>query len=517
MEADGVTTEAGEEAAEARLAAEAPTELRTRMVSVSPLLQAFFQEPAAAGWLRRFAAECGVSELMLLDPHAWIPESFYYGILARIQDTVPNAVEAVRAAARQGFTQQTLGTFHTVIRAFSTPRMAYQAYSQYLNRIQAIGRYEGLRIGQCSAAIRYESRRETAFAALDCAYRMGALEAVPTVFGLPPARVESLACICQGDAECVYEIAWDTPRKLDWWYALVAMVAMGSAGVALLSLAGVFGTAAGHYAGGGLLLATGGWFWGVRNKWHRRWEQAEHLVVEQRLSIQKELANLWEKHEEILRQVRNEERIRKIFQKYVPGAVVERVLKYAGRVRSQGTQVHATILFADLVGFTSFAESVAPTEVLTTINTYLGRFSEVVFAHGGVVDKFMGDAVMALFGVLEAAPCHTQYAVKAALDMLDAVEEINQRSGQQFQLRIGIHTGLVVAGHVGSRERVAFTVMGDAVNLASRLQSEALAGTILVSEAVREASAECGTFTFQGAHVVKGRTQATPMYRVVRK
>jgi class 3 adenylate cyclase len=486
------------------------------MVTVKPLLQAFFHEPAAARWLRRFAAECGVSELMLQDPHAWIPEPFYYGVLTRIQATVPDPLEAVRVAAHQGFTQQTLGTFYTLARAFSTPRLAYQAYSHYLNRIQAIGRYEGLRIGQCSAAIRYTANRATDCAALDCAYRRGALEALPTVFGLPLARVETTACICQGDGECVYEIVWGTPRTVVWWPALLVLMAMGGAVGVGLSWAGVIGLLSGCCAGGALLLAAGCGYWWVQNQWRRRWEHAEVLVAEQRLSIQKELANVWEKYEESLHLARKEERIRRIFQKYVPAAVVERVLKSAGRVRAQGTQVHVTILFADLVGFTAFAESAAPTEVLATINTYLGRFSEVVSAYGGVVDKFMGDAVMALFGVMEADPRQSQNAVQTALDMLEAVEEINRQTGQQFQVRIGVHAGMVVAGHVGSRERVAFTVMGDAVNLAWRLQSEAAAGTILVSEAVREASAGCGTFTFQGAQVVKGRTQPTPMYRVVR-
>ena len=490
-------------------------ELRTRMVTVSPLIHAFFQEPGPAAWLRRFAGECGVSEMLLLDPHAWIPEVFYYGILSRIQDTVPDPVKAVREAAHQNFSYKAIGTFYTLARAFGTPRLAYYYYSDYLNRIQAIGRYELMRLGQLSATIRYTSKRKTRCEAVDCAYRLGALEALPTVFGYPLARVESVACASHGDADCVYEISWVSPRKILWWPTLIGVVLLGFTCAKVLSWLGVQLSPA-CCAIALSLIGLGGWFWWAQKGWRRRLEHAEKLVVEQQRSIQQELVNLWEKHEETVRRVREEERLRRIFQLYVPRPVVENALKQEGHVRSRGSNVQATILFADLVGFTTYAESSSPTDLLETINLYLGRFSEVISVSGGVIDKFMGDAIMALFGVIEPDPQHARQAVQSALAMLDALDEINCRTGHKFQLRIGINTGPVVAGHVGSRERVAYTVMGDTVNVARRLESQADSGMILVNESVKDACGDAFAFEFVSESVVRGRKVATRMYSVVR-
>ena len=499
----------------ARKETEARGELRTRLVSVRPLVLAFFQESPNSEWLARFAAECGVSAVTLMDPHAWISESFYYGILERIQAVVPNPTEAVRSAAHKGFTQQSLGTFYTVARAFGTPRMAYQYYPHYLNRIQAIGRYEAVHVGPASATLRYARQRITRCESVDCAYRLGALEALPTVFGLPLARVEHLACVCHGDADCLYRISWTPSLHKFRWGTLLAVLVTGGAIATFLPKIGVPASLE-VYAVVGSLLSLGCWLVNLKKTWQHRLEEANELVAEQRASIQRELGNLWEKHEEALQRAREEERIRRIFQKYVPPTIVENVLKQEGQIRLRGTSVHATILFSDIVGFTAYAETADPAEVLKAINTYLGKFSEVVSAHDGVVDKFIGDAVMALFGAIDPDPQHLRQAIRTAMDMMDSLAELNQRTGCAFQLRIGIHTGPMVAGHVGSQERVAFTVMGDTVNLAQRIEIEAAPGTILVSEAVRDACANEFTFEFQQDCIVRGRKSATRMFRLIR-
>jgi adenylate cyclase len=135
--------------------------------------------------------------------------------------------------------------------------------------------------------------------------------------------------------------------------------------------------------------------------------------------------------------------------------------------------VEATVLVSDMRGFTSLAETRPPEEVLELLNRLQGSLAACVKKHGGVVDKFMGDGMLAVFGAPEPLPDHAERAILAARDIRQAVREINDASPRSIPLRIGIgiHSGSLVAGCLGGGERLEFTVVGDAVNTASRLES----------------------------------------------
>jgi adenylate cyclase len=149
------------------------------------------------------------------------------------------------------------------------------------------------------------------------------------------------------------------------------------------------------------------------------------------------------------------------------------------------------VLFSDIRGFTAIAESLPPTEMANQLNEYFGVMVECVFRHDGALDKFIGDAIMAYWGVPDAGQHDAGRAVAAALDMQCALESLNARWAAEgrplLSVGIGIHAGEAFVGNIGSPRRLEFTLIGDTVNVANRLCRLAGGGEIVVSDAVRDA------------------------------
>ncbi len=159
--------------------------------------------------------------------------------------------------------------------------------------------------------------------------------------------------------------------------------------------------------------------------------------------------------------------IRSVFGKYVPEKVVEAIVEGHGHLAPQHTT--ATILFADIESFTTTAESLPPDQVVQMLNEYYPAVIEPIGRHGGIVNQFQGDGMLVTFNVPVEDPDHAANAVKAAVGMQEAMRD-RTFAGVRLRSRIGINTGPVVAGNVGSGDRVNYTVIGDAVNLAARLE-----------------------------------------------
>ena len=164
------------------------------------------------------------------------------------------------------------------------------------------------------------------------------------------------------------------------------------------------------------------------------------------------------------------------------------------QARSWETQ-DATIVMADIRGFTARSESYSPQVVMETLNRYLSRMSEVAVANGGTIDKFMGDAVMLLFGLPTPAPDDARRAVTCAVQMQIAMEEMNLENREldlpALYMGVGINTGKVIAGTLGSKLHSEDTVVGNAVNIAARIESFSLRGQVLISESTYQ---RCGDF-----------------------
>jgi class 3 adenylate cyclase len=220
--------------------------------------------------------------------------------------------------------------------------------------------------------------------------------------------------------------------------------------------------------------------------------------------------------------LREREKIRETFGRYVDESVAATILRRQGegaRIsgRVAGETAEATILFTDIAGFTTIAEYLTPAELVGALNDYLETVLEPIRAHGGVVNTFIGDGLFASFNMPLACEGHAMAAVRAAIDIQRAVgSRTFGDQGVALNTRIGISTGQVIGGDVGTGRRTSFTLLGDTVNLAARLEElNKQHGTrILVSESTREACGECFAFNALGSVQVRGRSETIAVYAI---
>lgn len=179
--------------------------------------------------------------------------------------------------------------------------------------------------------------------------------------------------------------------------------------------------------------------------------------------------------------------LRTAFGKYVSADLVDEIIANQGQLKLGGERRELTVLFCDLTGFTTLCENLSPEAVADVVNLYANEMTRVIMDHGGTVDKFIGDSVMAFWGAPLADPGHAVHAVRAAMAMQKAMESLQARflamGTQRLTLRIGIHSGPAIVGNMGSDLRFEYTALGDTVNLASRLEgaNKVYGTTILVS------------------------------------
>jgi class 3 adenylate cyclase len=193
----------------------------------------------------------------------------------------------------------------------------------------------------------------------------------------------------------------------------------------------------------------------------------------------------------MLEGLRQRDLIRNTLGRYVSPEVARALLESPGGLRLGGRKRDVTIVMSDLRGYTGFAERGDPEAVMAVLNRYLGRMADIVIAHGGTVNEFIGDAIFAIFGAPLEHPDHTERAARCALAMQSAMAEINAAHAAaglpRFDMGIGVHTGEAVVGNVGSEQRAKYAAVGNAVNIAARIERVTAGGQILVSAETRAA------------------------------
>lgn len=211
----------------------------------------------------------------------------------------------------------------------------------------------------------------------------------------------------------------------------------------------------------------------------------------------------------------NLDKLKSTFKKYVSKQIVDQLLENDDMLNLGGQEQEATILFSDIRGFTSMSESMPPNEVVETLNEYFNLMIEIIFKYNGTLDKIIGDALMVIYGAPNSTEKDTENAVLTAIEMQEKLIEFNQQriihSKMPITIGIGINRGKVISGNIGSRQQMNFTVIGDSVNLASRLCSVAKADEIIVSDAVWKQIKTNKIFKNRKLNPVKVKGKAKPI------
>jgi adenylate cyclase len=216
-----------------------------------------------------------------------------------------------------------------------------------------------------------------------------------------------------------------------------------------------------------------------------------------------------------------EEKKRERLGRFLSPQVTQRILNASD---SQGAALgvpevkDVSILFADIVGFTTMSEKMSPAAVALLLNDYLSRMTDVIFKYDGTLDKYIGDAIMAVYGAPLDMPDHAAAAVKSALEMQERLTEFNseRKEGPHLRIRIGINSGKAVAGEIGSINKKEYTVLGDVVNTASRLESSvAKPGMVVIGENTYNAVIDQFECKSMGSFTLKGKEKVVSVYEVV--
>jgi class 3 adenylate cyclase len=232
-----------------------------------------------------------------------------------------------------------------------------------------------------------------------------------------------------------------------------------------------------------------------------------------------EIAELATALNEMVQGLQERDRVKEIFGRYLTKDISERVLK--GEVGLGGERRRVTILLSDIRDFTSMSERMAPEEVVSFLNDYFSEMVDAVFEHGGVLDKFIGDGMLAVFGSLGDEPDHGRRAVQGALRMKVVLAKLNEERAvagrPPISIGIGIHTDDVIVGNIGSRRRLEYTVIGDGVNTCSRVEAlnKEFGTTILITEATYADVSQEFECRLMPETSLRGKTRALRVYEVV--
>jgi adenylate cyclase len=211
---------------------------------------------------------------------------------------------------------------------------------------------------------------------------------------------------------------------------------------------------------------------------------------------------------------------RGMLDRYMAPQLVEYVMANIGDLRLNGDKRELTILVSDVRNFTTMTERSEPLELIALLDEYFSAMTEIIFRHNGIVDKFIGDGILAYWGAFTPGVNHAAEAAQAAVEMLERVGELNKQWAAQGRetigIGVGVNTGQVIFGNIGRGKKIEFTVIGDAVNLAARLEglNKEFHTSIIVSEFTQQRIAALAQTRPLGGYKVKGKTVETTVYEL---
>jgi adenylate cyclase len=245
-----------------------------------------------------------------------------------------------------------------------------------------------------------------------------------------------------------------------------------------------------------------------------------NLEAQPTLKTRDEFEELANEINTMTRGLKERERLKLNFARYVSQHILEEVLTTESIAKLEGERRKITVLFSDIRQFTQLAEQMAPEKVVSLLNEYFEAMIDVIFQHHGTLDKFLGDGLMVEFGAPLDDAVQEKHAVQAAIGMQTAltklVEKWKNEGKPSIEIGIGVHTGLAVVGNIGSEKRVEYTAIGDTVNVAARLEqaTKLLKKSILISETTYNAVKDEIKATSLGPMILPGREEAITIYSV---
>lgn len=390
-----------------------------------------------------------------------------------------------RMAGRRTMERRAMGPAWHLLRAFASPAVGYRQIPSLIQRANRMTRAELVSQEPGCTVLRFRpNESSTRDLAAYCWNRVGTLEDLPTVWDLPRAEIEHPSCLHDpshpADA-CVYVIRYRERAVLP--VAITLSVIAGGA-----ALGWALATALGGSAPLSAMLGAVG-AWGLLLRWRLSRAQVAIRVEAERYG--RVVSETDARYLQLRRALLSTRKVAG----YLPAALVDALLEDPEQeARLGGLRVDASVLFADIVGFTPRCEGLLPEEVVGQLNLYFSHVDPAVAAHDGIIDKRIGDGLMAVFvgrGGEDPRLGHRVRAVRCALALLDAVtacsEELVASGRQPMEIRVGVAAGPLVQGNIGSPIKLEYTVIGDIVNLAARLESNASPGHVLVERSLAEA------------------------------
>lgn len=243
-----------------------------------------------------------------------------------------------------------------------------------------------------------------------------------------------------------------------------------------------------------------------------------NIVVSQIVKSRDEVGTLSLAFDSMLSGLRERDKVKNLFNKFHGSSVAEDLLK--GEIKVGGSKKKVVVLFSDIRSFTSFSENRTPEEVVTMLNEYFTEMVSTIYTHNGIVDKFIGDAIMAVWGAPKSTGNDTYNAVNACIGMRIKLGKLNNtrksRGEEEIKIGMGLHTGEAISGTIGSEDRMEYTVIGDTVNMASRIEAatKAFGTDLLVSEDLIEEIKDKFILENAGEAEVKGKSDALKLFKI---
>jgi len=484
------------------------------------------------------AEEAGLPVSYLADPEGWVSIEFMNRWQAAMVERLYGLVDMVpydhpfcqhfRVAGQKSMRREVMGAPWVLIRGMGSPESFIRVLPWAARKGNKVMAWEVLehRPGRTVLRVRYtrDCGQEWPTA---CWNRIGFLEAIPTIWGLPRARVTQRECMHGADpaSHCTYVVEYRPAARRELFLAVARAGLLGLGGGLASWVAGLW-VPVGVLLGALLGLAIEGWRRVARGQRSHRTDVRELEALLDRSIISHQ--QLWAEGEELRRALLENKKIAS----YVSPDLLRLLQRQPALPRLGGRHVEVTVLFTDLASYSSLSESLDPSEVMRFLNEYFEEMSAVVREHGGTVLELMGDGMLVVFGAPQHLPDHAEQALRCALAMEGRLGVLNlswetaglaqlwrTRGMESIRARYGIQSGRVVAGNIGSAEQMKYTVIGDIVNQAARLEAlnKRLGTRILLAEETHaQLSAELKRRTQdRGEHFVKGRKRPVRVHTVV--